>query len=230
MNKRVLIVEDQPDIAELVALHIKDLGLDVDIERDGIAGLKAASNPIYSAVVLDVMLPGMDGLAIVRQLRIDKNPVPVLMVTARSAEIDRVLGLELGADDYLTKPFSIPELQARVKALLRRSGMQVAVEPESDDVIRVHELTIDCKSHEVTLRGKPLALTSKEYDLLLHFARSPGRVFNRTQLLEAVWSTSYEGYEHNVNTHINRLRAKLEADPTNPEYVLTVRGVGYRFR
>ncbi len=230
MNKKVLIVEDQKDIAELVALHIRDLGLDVDIEYDGTTGLKAAADPSYSAVVLDVMLPGMDGLAIVRQLRIDKNPVPVLMLTARSAEIDRVLGLELGADDYLTKPFSVPELQARVKALLRRSGMQVPVEPESDDMIRNHELTIDCKSHEVTLRGKPLVLTSKEYDLLLHFARSPGRVFTRTQLLEAVWSTSYEGYEHNVNTHINRLRAKLESDPTNPEYVLTVRGVGYRFK
>jgi DNA-binding response OmpR family regulator len=230
MNKRVLIVEDQRDIAELVALHIKDLGLDVDIEHDGNAGLKAAADPIYSAIVLDVMLPGLDGLAIVRQLRMDRNPVPVLMLTARSAEIDRVLGLELGADDYLTKPFSVPELQARVKALLRRSGMQVPVDPPSDDMIRIHELSIDCKSHEVTLQGKALALTSKEYDLLLHFARAPGRVFTRTQLLEAVWSTSYEGYEHNVNTHINRLRAKLETDPTNPEYVLTVRGVGYRFR
>ncbi len=232
MNRKVLVVEDQKDIAELVSMHLSDLGLDVDTVHDGLAGLKAAQTGQYSALVLDVMLPGMDGLAIVRQLRMDRNPAPILMLTAKSTEIDRVLGLELGADDYLTKPFSIPELQARVKALLRRAEMQAPLDDANKggaEKITINELIIDCSSHLVTLRGQELSLTSKEYDLLLHFARGPGRVYNRTQLLEAVWGTTYEGYEHNVNTHINRLRAKLERDPANPEYVLTVRGVGYRF-
>ncbi len=233
MSRKVLVVEDQKDIAELVSMHITDLGIEVDTVNEGISGLKAAQTGQYSALVLDVMLPGMDGLAIVRQIRMDRNQVPVLMLTAKSSEIDRVLGLELGADDYLTKPFSIPELQARVKALLRRAEMQSnndeTASKAADERIVINDLSIDCSSHLVTLRGQELSLTSKEYDLLLHFARGPGRVYNRTQLLEAVWGTTYEGYEHNVNTHINRLRAKLEKDPANPEYVLTVRGVGYRF-
>jgi DNA-binding response OmpR family regulator len=152
------------------------------------------------------------------------------MLTARSTEIDRVLGLELGADDYLTKPFSIPELQARVKAMLRRSGMQAAP-PASDQIERIEtgELVIDCARRDARLAGKPVPLTAREFDLLLHFARNPGRAFTRMQLLDAVWGTTFEGYEHNVNTHINRLRSKIEADPANPRYVLTVRGVGYRF-
>lgn len=231
MASQILVVEDQVDIAELIALHIRDLGLDVLIKHDGIEGLKAAQTGQFSAILLDVMLPSMDGLAIIRQLRLDKNATPVLMLTAKSNEIDRVLGLELGADDYLTKPFSIPELQARVKALLRRSQMSSpsAIAENNNTKFQIRDLQIDQQSHNVKLRGQPLLLTAKEYDLLLHFACAPGRVFTRTQLLEAVWGTSYEGYEHNVNTHINRLRAKLELDPTNPEYVLTVRGVGYRF-
>src|SRR5690606_30558475 len=145
---------------------------------------------------------------------------------------DRVLGLELGADDYLTKPFSIPELQARVKAMLRRIDMHApAAAGISDDKerIEVGELQIDCASREVRINGRPVALTAKEFDLLAHFARNPGRAFTRMQLLDSVWGTSFEGYEHNVNTHINRLRSKIEIDPAQPRYVLTVRGVGYRF-
>jgi two-component system, OmpR family, response regulator len=230
MSKTILVIEDQKDIAELIALHLGDLGLTVDVFDNGDKGYEAAATGNYRAIVCDVMLPGRDGMAIVRQLRMDRNPVPILMLTAKASEIDRVLGLELGADDYLTKPFSIPELQARVKALLRRTEMSNAQAGEPVQAkIEISDLSIDTVSHSVILRGQPLNLTSKEYDLLLHFAKAPGRVFTRTQLLEAVWSTTYEGYEHNVNTHINRLRAKLEADPANPEYVLTVRGVGYRF-
>jgi two-component system, OmpR family, response regulator len=230
MSKTILVIEDQKDIAELIALHLGDLGLTVDVFDNGDKGYEAASTGNYRAIVCDVMLPGRDGMAIVRQLRMDRNPIPILMLTAKASEIDRVLGLELGADDYLTKPFSIPELQARVKALLRRTEMSIAQAAEPVQAkIEISELSIDTVSHSVILRGQPLNLTSKEYDLLLHFAKAPGRVFTRTQLLEAVWGTTYEGYEHNVNTHINRLRAKLEADPANPEYVLTVRGVGYRF-
>jgi DNA-binding response OmpR family regulator len=160
----------------------------------------------------------------------DRIDTPVLMLTARSTEIDRVLGLELGADDYLTKPFSIPELQARVKAILRRIDRQgQAASPAQAERIVVGELEIDCAAREARLAGRPVPLTSKEFELLAHFARHPGRAFTRMQLLDAVWGTTFEGYEHNVNTHINRLRSKIEADPANPRYVLTVRGVGYRF-
>ena len=165
----------------------------------------------------------------VRTLRMERTATPVLMLTARSTEIDRVLGLELGADDYLTKPFSIPELQARVKAMLRRRDMARQPTEPSIERITAGNLVIDCASRDVKLDGRSLPLTSKEFDLLAHLGRHPGRVFTRVQLLDAVWGTTYEGYEHNVNTHINRLRSKLETDPANPRYVLTVRGVGYRF-
>jgi DNA-binding response OmpR family regulator len=229
MEHRILVVEDQHDIADLIAMHVRDLGHRVDVVHDGNAGLQAAQSGRYTMVVLDVMLPGRDGLEVVKALRMDRNAMPVLMLTARSSEIDRVLGLELGADDYLTKPFSIPELQARVKAMLRRLEMAGRPQEPAPQRIVAGELTIDCASREARLAGKSLPLTSKEFDLLAHFARHPGRVFTRVQLLDAIWGTTYEGYEHNVNTHINRLRAKLETDPANPRYVLTVRGVGYRF-
>jgi DNA-binding response OmpR family regulator len=229
MEHRILVVEDQHDIADLIAMHVRDLGHRVDVVHDGESGLQAALSGRYSMMVLDVMLPGRDGLDVVKSLRMERNAIPVLMLTARSTEIDRVLGLELGADDYLTKPFSIPELQARVKAMLRRLEMAGRPQEPAPKRITAGELTIDCASREARLAGKPLPLTSKEFDLLVHFARHPGRVFTRVQLLDAIWGTTYEGYEHNVNTHINRLRAKLETDPTAPRYVLTVRGVGYRF-
>ncbi|MEZ5657196.1 MAG: response regulator transcription factor [Burkholderiaceae bacterium] len=229
MDKHVLVVEDQKDIADLIAMHVSDLGLKVDCVGDGNQGLDRAGSGDYDLVILDVMLPGRDGMDIVRNLRMDRNAVPVLMLTARSGEIDRVLGLELGADDYLAKPFSVPELQARVKALLRRSELSQTPVSVDSEALRFDELVIDPVSREVQLRGQPVALTAKEFELLYHFARHPGRAFTRMQLLDAVWGTTFEGYEHNVNTHINRLRSKIEADPAHPRYVLTVRGVGYRF-
>jgi DNA-binding response OmpR family regulator len=232
LERKVLVVEDQKDIAELISMHVRDLGHQVTCVHDGNKGYEEAASGVYDVVLLDVMLPGRDGLDIVRNLRMNRINVPVLMLTARSTEIDRVLGLELGADDYLTKPFSIPELQARVKALLRRAELMSAtpavLTPNTERII-VKDMTIDLASREVKLHGEPVPLTSKEFDLLLHFAQAPGRVFTRMQLLDAVWSTQFEGYEHNVNTHINRLRNKIEPDPANPTYVLTVRGVGYRF-
>lgn len=229
MSKRILVVEDQKDIAELIAMHVRDLGHGVDVVFDGVAGYDAAASGRYDAVVLDVMLPGRDGMDIVRSLRMSRSPIPILMLTARSTEIDRVLGLELGADDYLTKPFSVPELQARVKALLRRADMRTDTTAKSAERLVFGGLSIDPAGREVRLGDQPVPLTAKEFDLLLHFAQHPGRAFTRMQLLDAVWGTTFEGYEHNVNTHINRLRAKIEADPTAPRYVLTVRGVGYRF-
>jgi DNA-binding response OmpR family regulator len=228
MERRILVVEDQKDIADLIAMHLRDLGHAVDCVHDGGLGYEAARSGRYDLVVLDGMLPVRDGLDVLRALRMDRIETPVLMLTARSSEIDRVLGLELGADDYLTKPFSIPELQARVKAILRRIERQ-AQAPEATQKLSFGELSIDTASREVRLARGPVPLTAREFDLLLHFARQPGRAFTRMQLLDAVWGTTFEGYEHNVNTHINRLRAKIESDPANPRYVLTVRGVGYRF-
>lgn len=230
--RRVLVVEDQRDIADLIALHLRDLGLEVQVCLDGISGERAACGTPFDALVLDIMLPGKDGLDVLRSLRQQGIETPVLMLTARATELDRVLGLELGADDYLTKPFSVPELQARVKALLRRAGIQkkgTLAAPADRARLVFDDLSIDPVSRVVTLAGKPIELTAKEFDLLLHFARQPGRAFTRLQLLDAVWGTTFEGYEHNVNTHINRLRNKIERNPAEPRFVITVRGVGYRF-
>jgi DNA-binding response OmpR family regulator len=234
--KRILVVEDQRDIADLIALHLKDLGLDVEVANDGVTGEGLALKGGFDALVLDIMLPGKNGLDILRTLRQNGLETPVLMLTARATELDRVLGLELGADDYLTKPFSVPELQARVKALLRRSGLSQKTQAQSvpsaatsQEKMVFAELSIDTVSRIVALGGKSIDLTAKEFELLLHFAKQPGRAFTRLQLLDAVWGTTFEGYEHNVNTHINRLRNKVESNPAEPKFIITVRGVGYRF-
>ncbi len=230
MSRNVLIVEDQQDLAELVQLHLKDLNCQVTLAPDGIAGMAEADARDYDLVILDLMLPGMDGLEICRRLRARPRYVPVLMLTAKSTELDRVLGLELGADDYLTKPFSVLELVARVKAIFRRGdalGQPAAAQPVA--TIRAGELAIDVDRREVRVGERGIELTAKEFDLLVHFARQPGRVFTRSQLLDAVWGYSHSGYEHTVNSHINRLRAKIEQDPSSPRYVLTVWSVGYKF-
>ena len=229
-ERQILIVEDQADIADLIAMHVRDLGHRVEVVHDGDTGYGRARAGDFDLIVLDVMLPKRDGLDVLRALRMDRITTPVLMLTARSSELDRVLGLELGADDYLTKPFSVMELTARIKAILRRADLAAASKASAQpDMIEAGDLQIDPSAHEVRLQGKPISLTAKEFDLLHYLARHPGRAFNRTQLLDAIWGTTFEGYEHNVNTHINRLRAKIEADPANPAYVLTVRGLGYRF-
>jgi len=229
-ERQILIIEDQADIADLIAMHVRDLGHRVEVVHDGDTGYGRARAGDFDLIVLDVMLPKRDGLDVLRALRMDRITTPVLMLTARSSELDRVLGLELGADDYLTKPFSVMELTARIKAILRRADLAAASKASAQpDMIEAGDLQIDPSAHEVRLQGKPISLTAKEFDLLHYLARHPGRAFNRTQLLDAIWGTTFEGYEHNVNTHINRLRAKIEADPANPAYVLTVRGLGYRF-
>lgn len=228
---RTLVVEDTAEIADLIRLHLEDLGLQVTCAADGITGLELARSGMFDLIVLDLMLPGLNGLEVCRALRADTGHyTPILMLTARASEIDRVVGLELGADDYLGKPFSIPELQARAKALLRRSEkMRGTAAPHEQSTVRAGGLEIDTPRHEVRLGGRLIPLTAKEFDLLLFLAQHPGRVYSRAHLLDAVWGTTLESYEHNVNTHINRLRAKVEADPANPQYILTVRGVGYRF-
>lgn len=213
-------------------LHLADIQCDAEIAASGEAALERFQPDKYDLIVLDLMLPGkVDGLEVCRQLRAQPGYIPILMLTARSAELDRVLGLEMGADDYLTKPFSIPELQARIKALLRRTDAltQSAASKEAEDRIEVEGLEIDVDRRQVVLEGNPVNLTAKEFDLLLYFARHPGRVYTRMQLLDQVWGYSHEGYEHTVNSHINRLRAKIETNPAKPHYVLTVWGVGYKF-
>ena len=231
MTRTVLIIEDNPGIGELVRMQVSDLGMRAILVGRGDEGLERFRQGGIDLVILDLMLPGMDGLAVCREIRSGAGYVPVLMLTAKSSELDRVLGLEMGADDYLTKPFSVAELAARIKALFRRvdamsSGM--SEQPEAEELV-VEELRIDPVRHRVFVRDREVDLTAREFDLLWHFASHRGRVFSRAQLLDAVWGYNHEGYEHTVNTHINRLRNKVEADPSAPRYIQTVWGVGYRF-
>lgn len=230
MQREILLIEDNPEIAHLVMLHLGDQGMSVTHSPEGNGGLSQASSGKYDLVILDLMLPGMDGMDICRAMRTQDTYTPILMLTARNTELDRVLGLEIGADDYLSKPFSIRELVARVKALLRRvescAARQTAAAPGA---LALGGLEIDTARRAVRLHNRAVELTAREFDLLWHFASHPGRVFTRSQLLDSVWGYGHEGYEHTVNSHINRLRAKIEDDPSSPRYVLTVWGVGYRF-
>jgi DNA-binding response OmpR family regulator len=230
MPQHILVIEDNHDIAHLVELHLRDACFDVEIATNGRRGLELASNGLYDLIVLDIMLPELDGLEVCRQLRGAAIQTPILMLTAKSAELDRVVGLELGADDYLTKPFSIRELLARVKAILRR--MDTAKKAQLDKAtgrIEISGLCIDPERREVSIEGKPVELTAREFDLLHYFASHPGRVFSREQLLNQVWGYGHDGYQHTVNSHINRLRKKIEQDPADARYILTVWGVGYKF-
>ncbi|WP_455204630.1 response regulator [Kaarinaea lacus] len=230
--KQVLVIEDNPDIANLVGLHLKDIGAAVRTANNGDEGFKLAVSQQFDLVVLDLMLPGMDGIEICKRLRAKSDYTPVLMLTAKSTEIDRIIGLEIGADDYLTKPFSVRELMARVKAIFRRVDSLKAGIPSAGgetEHIRAGDLDIDVDKRQVTLNNRAVELTAKEFDLLVHFAKRPGQVFTRTQLLDAVWGYGHDGYEHTVNSHINRLRAKIEDDPGNPKHIMTVWGVGYKF-
>jgi DNA-binding response OmpR family regulator len=233
MTRRVLIDEDDPDIGRLVSLQLTELDCETRLIADGVSGLAEAEAGNYDLVILDLMLPRMDGLQICRRLRAQPGYTPILMLTAKSSELDRVLGLELGADDYLTKPFSMLELAARVKAVFRRADhAQAAAATQAaagTQVIEAGGLRIDLERHEVLVDGKPVELTAKEFELLAYFARAPGRVYTRAQLLDQVWGYSHSGYEHTVNSHINRLRNKIERDAGNPDYIQTVWGVGYKF-
>ncbi len=232
---RILVVDDETALVELVRSYLEREQYEVLTAGDGRAALDLARAVHPDLVVLDVMLPILDGIEVCRQLR-QFSDAYVIMLTARTEEIDKILGLTVGADDYLTKPFSPRELVARIKALLRRPRRTAAESPTSsasldDTPAPQHwdDLTIDEAQHEVTLRGQPIDVTAREFALLLTLARHPGRVFTRTQLLERVWGDAYYD-EHVVDVHIGNLRKKLEADLAHPQYVETVRGVGYRFR
>jgi DNA-binding response OmpR family regulator len=230
MPKKILIIEDNRDLARLVESHLRDLSFQVDLSFDGLAGVAKAQAENYDLIILDVMLPGLDGMEICRRLRRQSGYVPILMLTAKTSEMDRVVGLEIGADDYVTKPFSIPELLARVKAILRRvEELSDSAREEAPAIIEAGNLVIDPARRKAALKDRPLELTAKEFDLLVHFAGNPGKVYTRSQLLDMVWGYGHDGYEHTVNSHINRLRAKIEKGSAHPEYILTVWGVGYKF-
>ncbi|HEY2609063.1 response regulator transcription factor [Paraburkholderia sp. RL18-103-BIB-C] len=226
--KRILIVEDDVDIANVLSLHLRDERYEVVHSADGNEGLRLLEQGGWDALILDLMLPGVDGLEICRRARAMTRYTPIIITSARSSEVHRILGLELGADDYLAKPFSVLELVARVKALLRRVEALAKDSRIDAGSLRIAGLTIDPLTREATVDGAPIELTPREFDLLYFFAQHPGKVFSRMDLLNAVWGYQHEGYEHTVNTHINRLRAKIEADPAQPERILTVWGRGYK--
>jgi len=229
---KIIIVEDDPAIAEMVVYHLKDLGYEVEHFSDGLKAKEYLSSASYDLLVLDIMLPGYNGLDLCRELRQLRPTVPIMLLTSLDSEADRVVGLELGADDYLTKPFSMRECQARIKALLRRCQLNNQAELDeltSDIEITVEELTIKEASRQVFIDGKPVELTAREFDLLLYLAQHRHHVFSRSQLLDAIWGYSHEGYEHTINTHINRLRKKLKRTDNKPDFIQTVWAVGYKF-
>lgn len=228
-TRRFLVVEDETDLGNLIKLYLQDFHAEIVVVERGDLGLQKALNERWDLMILDLRLPGMDGLEVCRAMRSKGIELPLIMLTARSTELDRVLGLELGADDYLTKPFSSLELAARVRALLRRSSRPQQADTQKPETIKIKELLLDKPQHRVLLNNLDVELTAREFDLLWFFASHPGRVFNRSELLDKVWGYGHEGYEHTVNSHINRLRAKIERNPSAPEYLLTVWGVGYKF-
>jgi DNA-binding response OmpR family regulator len=226
--KKVLVIEDDKSIADLLEIHLKDLNCEVTTILDGEEGLKSATSNPFDLIVLDLMLPKVNGLEICKEVRKKDIYTPILMLTSKSEEMDKVLGLEVGADDYLTKPFSIREFIARAKAILRRvEAIQKEIGNESD--ISVSDLSIEASKRKVTLKGERIELTPKEFDLLHLLASHPGKTYTREQLLNILWGYQYNGYEHTVNSHINRLRTKIEPDISKPKYILTSWGVGYRF-
>jgi DNA-binding response OmpR family regulator len=227
---RILIVEDEAELGAVVARHLETEGSSVLVVGSGERGVEVLQEERFDLVLLDIMLPGMNGLEMCRWMRSHRILTPVIMLTARASEIDKVLGLETGADDYLTKPFSLKELAARVRAMLRRTNPAEFAHGLENGLLRVGDwLVVDPASRETHVGGQPVDLTQKEFDLLLHFMRNPNRVFSRDQLLDTVWGYSHDAYQHAVNCHINRLRAKIERDPGKPELIATVWGVGYKF-
>jgi DNA-binding response OmpR family regulator len=226
----LLVVEDDENISTAISEYFSRAGYNVKTVEDGLAGVKTALDERPDAVVLDLMLPKMDGLAVCKELREKISYLPILMLTAKDDVVDKVLGLEMGADDYITKPFSLRELEARIKTVLRRTHNTSGQDGfRSEAPISRGRLRIDTAKREVTVGDRQVELTPKEFDLLKLFASNPGRVFPRKYLLEKIWDYSYEGYDRTIDSHINRLRAKIEDNPENPQMVLTVWGIGYKF-
>ena len=226
----LLVVEDDENISTAISEYFLRAGYNVKTVEDGLSAVKTALEEPPDAVVLDLMLPKMDGLAVCKELKEKVNYLPILMLTAKDDVVDKVLGLEMGADDYITKPFSLRELEARIKSVLRRARTTMGSDGDRDEAPIVRgKLRIDPARREVTIGDRQVELTPKEFDLLRLFASNPGRVFARKYLLEKIWDYSYEGYDRTIDSHINRLRAKIEDNPENPQMVLTVWGIGYKF-
>ncbi|QEC46724.1 response regulator transcription factor [Baekduia soli] len=228
---RILLADDEQSIQTLLSFPLRKDGYEVTTAADGREALARFGEGRFDLVVLDVMMPRMDGLEVCRRIRARHN-VPIIMLTAKAEEIDKVLGLELGADDYITKPFSLREFRSRVRAALRRAGMQTVTDPpEAEDLpLTVHELSIDPAKRAVRVRDTPVELTFVEFEILNALARNPGRVFTRDMLLTRIWGDSAYRDPRTIDVHIRHLREKLETDAKDPEYLFTVRGVGYRFR
>jgi DNA-binding response OmpR family regulator len=226
--KNVLIIEDDKEISDLLEIHLKDLDCSVTKTFDGITGLKIAQSGKFDFIVLDILLPHIDGLEVLKEVRKAGITTPVLMLTSRSGEIDKVLGLETGADDYLTKPFSLREFIARVKAIFRRVDTLNPAKEKEQNII-AGSMVIDVSGRRVVVDGKRIELTPKEFDLLYLLAANPGKVFSRERLLNKIWGYQYGGFEHTVNSHINRLRNKIERNISDPQYIITNWGTGYRF-
>lgn len=227
--KNILIIEDDPSIVELVEIHLKDIHAELTKAYTGFDGLDLVKANHYDVIILDLMLSDINGIEICKRIRADKNTTPIMMLTARSEEIDKIIGLETGADDYLTKPFSIREFIARVKALIRRNEMSTPEHLPVPEILQRHNLTMDTLKRKVTLKDEVVDLTPKEFDLLHLFMSNPGISYSRETLLNTVWGYEFSGYEHTVNSHINRLRTKIELNLTNPKFILTTWGIGYRF-
>lgn len=228
--KSVLIIEDDRNIVDLLEIHLKDLDCSTTAATDGQTGMDKALKGNFDLIILDIMLDKMDGLEVCRRIRANEITTPVLMLTAKAEEIDKVLGLETGADDYLTKPFSVREFIARVKAIFRREKiLKDQLSKTGSKQLKFGQLLIDPDKRKVMIDEKRIELTPKEFDLLFLLASNPGRSYTREQILSLVWGYEFDGYEHTVNSHINRLRAKIEPDLSKPRYILTLWGVGYRF-
>lgn len=227
--RNVLLVEDDPEITRLLSLHFTSAAYDLTCCATGQEALRCLRDKEYSLVILDITLPDTDGRQICQQVRTKDTATPILMLTCHADEADKVLALEMGADDYVTKPFGVLELMARVKALLRRAGQSNQKEEPEEKIISFKELVVDNQKMKATYKGKRLDLTPKEFDLLLLLASHPGKTFSRHDLLEQIWGYAFEGYEHTITSHINRLRIKIESDLNHPQYILTSWGKGYRF-
>ena len=226
MPKKILLVDDEPLILKGLKYSLEQDGYVTDSAADGEEALEKFFSGSYDLILLDVMLPGVDGIEVCQRIR-ERSNVPIIMLTAKGEDMDKILGLEYGADDYMTKPFNILEVKARIKSIFRRSAPQAEVEEKR--IVRVHDLEVNCQNRTVTLDGKAVRLTAKEFDLLQLFITHRGKVYNRESLLETVWKYDYMGDMRTVDVHIRRLREKIEPTPSKPEYILTKWGVGYYF-
>jgi two-component system, OmpR family, alkaline phosphatase synthesis response regulator PhoP len=230
MSRKVLVVDDEPSIVKLVQFNLEKEGFVVEVASDGQTALEKVKEAQPDLIVLDLMLPKVDGLEVCKQIRKENGHLPILMLTAKNEEFDKVLGLELGADDYMTKPFSPRELVARVKAILRRvEALREQGIPGDPTFLKVGDLEIDTEGYEVRKKGDPVDLTPKEFELLIHLAGHRGKVLSRDQLLNAVWDYDFIGDTRIVDVHVSHLREKVEEDSRNPIYIKTVRGIGYKF-